>query len=102
MLHLRPLTLVAPLLLLGGVALANPAAAPNGMLLAQSCLGCHGAAGQGEGAVPGIAGLPAPDLVAQMAAFRANERPATIMGRITRGYTVAEIEAVAAYLAQRR
>lgn len=99
--HLRPLTLIVPLLL-AGPALANSDAAANGMLLAQACLGCHGAEAQGQDGVPGIAGRPAPELVAQMAAFRADERPATIMGRITRGYSQAEIEAVAAYLAQSR
>lgn len=34
-----------------------------------------------------------------MLAFRANERPATIMGRIARGYTDAEIAALAAQFA---
>jgi cytochrome c553 len=50
--------------------------------------------------VPGLAGRPQAELVAQMAAFRANERPGTIMGRIARGYTEAETLAVAAYFAQ--
>jgi sulfide dehydrogenase cytochrome subunit len=34
-----------------------------------------------------------------MRAFAANERPGTIMGRIARGYTEAEIAALAAHFA---
>ncbi len=98
---LRRLSFIAPLLL-AGPALANPGPATNGGLLAQACLGCHGPAAQGQGSVPGIAGRPAPEMVAQMAAFRSGERPGTIMGRIARGYTQQEIEAVAAHLAQSR
>jgi len=93
---LGPLTLVVPLFL------ASPAMAADGALLAQACLGCHGPAAQGQGTVPGIAGRPAAELIAQMAAFRANERPATIMGRIARGYSTTEVEAVSAYLGQSR
>jgi sulfide dehydrogenase cytochrome subunit len=37
-----------------------------------------------------------------MAAFRANERPASIMGRVARGYTEAEIAAIAEHFAQAR
>jgi sulfide dehydrogenase cytochrome subunit len=83
--------LVAP-----GLALAQ---AP---LAAEGCYGCHGPAGAGMGAVPGIAGRDAAELTALMAAFRANERPATIMGRIARGYTEAEIAAIAGHFAQLR
>lgn len=95
----RRLTLALPLLW-AGPALAQPAS--NGPLLAQACLGCHGPEAAGQYGVPAIAGRPAPELAAQMTAFRANERPGTIMGRIARGYTPEEIAAVAAYLAQAR
>ena len=89
--------------LLGGVLLAWAASAPalaQAPLAAQGCLGCHGPNGAGIGSVPGLAGRDQAELVAQMRAFRANERPATIMGRIARGYTEAEIAASAAYFAQ--
>jgi sulfide dehydrogenase cytochrome subunit len=84
-----------------GLALAlMPAAAmAQAPLAAQGCLGCHGAGGAGSASVPGLAGRPAADLVAAMVAFRANQRPGTIMGRIARGYTDAEIAAVAAHFA---
>jgi sulfide dehydrogenase cytochrome subunit len=93
---MRPLPL-----LLGGVmlAFALPAAA-QAPLAAQGCVGCHGPNGAGMGAVPGLAGRDRAELIAQMNALRANERPATIMGRIARGYTEAEIIASADYFAR--
>ena len=93
---MRPLK---PAALLGALLVSMPAIAADGALLAQACLGCHG---PGAEATPGIAGRPAALLVSQMNAFRSNERPATIMGRIARGYSDAEIAAVTAYLAQSR
>ena len=82
------------------LALAVPtAAAAQAPLAAQGCLGCHGANGAGAAAIPGLAGRTAAELSAAMRAFRANERPGTIMGRIARGYTDAEIAALAAHFA---
>ena len=92
---LKLLTLAAPLLL----ALPVQAQAP---LAAQGCLGCHGPNGAGQAPVPALTGRPAAETEALMKAFRANERPATIMGRIARGYTDAEIAAVAAHFAAQR
>ncbi len=86
-------------ILLSSLFLAMPAWA-QAPLAAQGCIGCHGPNGAGIGSVPGIAGRDRAELVAQMNAFRANERPATIMGRIARGYTEAEIIATAEYFAR--
>ncbi len=68
-------------------------------LAGQGCLGCHGSAGQGQGPVAALAGRDRGEIIAAMRAFAANERPATIMNRIARGYTDAEIEAIAAWFA---
>ena len=68
-------------------------------LAAQACLGCHGLGAAGAAPIPGIAGRPAADLAAALVAFRVNERPGTIMGRIMRGYTEAEIAALATHFA---
>ena len=95
---MRPiLTLLSSLALVGAFALPAQAQAP---LAAQGCVGCHGPNGAGMGGVPGLAGRDQAELVAQMNAFRANERPATIMGRITRGYSEAEIASSAEYFSQ--
>lgn len=83
-----------------GSLLTLPALAQPVPMSAQGCLGCHGPGGQGVGSIPGIAGRPAEELRAQMAAFRANQLPATIMGRIARGYSEAETAAIAAHFAR--
>ncbi len=71
-------------------------------LAAEGCIGCHGPDGRGvAGGIP-IAGRDRAELIAIMTAFRANERPGTIMGRIARGYTDAEIAAVAEHFARIR
>lgn len=71
-------------------------------LAAEGCYGCHGPGGTGAGGIPALAGRDAAELRALMAAFRANERPATIMGRVARGYTEAEVAAMAEHFAQAR
>jgi cytochrome c553 len=69
----------------------------DGPLLAQACAGCHGQAGAGQGPVPAIAGIGRDDFLALWAEFRAGTRAATIMTRIARGYTEAEVAALAEY-----
>ncbi|UPY37369.1 c-type cytochrome [Sediminicoccus sp. KRV36] len=95
---MRPAPILLSSLLLS--ALFAPVARGQAPLAAQGCVGCHGPNGVGIGSVPGLAGRDRAELIAQMNAFRANERPATIMGRVARGYTEAEIIASAAYFAQ--
>ncbi|MBX9702022.1 MAG: c-type cytochrome [Acetobacteraceae bacterium] len=89
-------TLAAAWLAWGSPALAQGVPAP---LAAQGCIGCHGPNGAGQSPVAPLAGRPAAELVAMLKAFRANEPAGTIMGRISRGYTDAEITAVAAFFA---
>jgi sulfide dehydrogenase cytochrome subunit len=81
------------------LAIAAPAAA-QAPLAAEGCLGCHGPGGTGSGGIPALAGRGAEDLRIMLIAFRANERPGTIMGRVARGYTDAEIAAVAEHFSR--
>ena len=97
---LRPLLHRA--LLAGLLATPLAPAVAQAPLSAEGCYGCHGPGGTGAGGIPAIAGRDAAELRAQMLAFRANERPGTIMGRIARGYTDAEIAALAEHFAQIR
>ncbi len=87
--------LPALLLTLALSSVAPVVAAEPAPLAAEACLGCHGPDGRGgAGAIP-IAGRDKAEIAAILLAFRANERPGTIMGRVARGYTDAEIAAVA-------
>jgi sulfide dehydrogenase cytochrome subunit len=77
---------------------ANPAAS-QAPLVAQGCLGCHGAAGEGAGAIAALSGRPEAELLAALRGFRDGKRPGTIMGRIASGYSDAELRATAAWFA---
>jgi sulfide dehydrogenase cytochrome subunit len=65
--------------------------------LADGCTSCHGLVGEGGSAIPPIAGKAREDFIAQMTAFRDQSAPATIMNRLARGYSDAEIAALADY-----
>ena len=94
---LRHLALAAALLLPGALS-----AADRGTMLAGACQGCHGVTGAGSEGIPMIAGhYGAAELESMLKAFRANERPATVMNRIARGYSDEEIAALAAHYARR-
>ena len=81
--------------------LAGPLwAAPTAQMLANTCAGCHGTAGESVGpASPNLAGMSESYFIDSMTAFKEGERPATIMDRIARGYSEAQIEAMAGYFA---
>ena len=54
----------------------------------------------GSGSVPKIAGFSRDLFIAQWAAFRNKERPATMMDRIAKGYTDAEVAQLADYFSK--
>jgi sulfide dehydrogenase cytochrome subunit len=71
----------------------------RGAALAYTCVTCHGLAGHSQGAIPSLAALSAADIMTALQAFRAETRPSTVMHRIARGLTEADITAVATYFA---
>ncbi|MEY4844911.1 MAG: hypothetical protein RL312_1192 [Pseudomonadota bacterium] len=86
---------------LPGLAQAQ-APSPAAAIAAEACFGCHGPGGQGATGGAAIAGRDKAELAATLIAFRSNERPGTIMGRIARGYSDAEIAAIADFIARQR
>lgn len=79
------------------VALAAPAHAQNAspQLLTVSCSGCHGPAGHSPGAMPSLYGRTSDSIATALRDFRDGKRPSTVMVRFAKGYTDAEIDAVA-------
>ena len=75
------------------------AASPESPVGAASCSGCHPAKPGVESAVPRLTGRNPEGIVAQMRAFRSGQRAATVMDRIAKGYSDAEVEAIAAWYA---
>jgi len=79
-------------------ALAGSPEPPPG---ASSCSGCH-TARRADTAVPPLFGRPAADIIAQMQAFKSAQKPATVMDRIAKGFTDAEIQDLANWYAQQK
>lgn len=111
--NIKPSTLLAASLLASSLlgfaspALAQADAGKEALYvksLAATCANCHGTNGKAvEGSqVVSIAGLDRAYIVAQMKAFKAGTRPATIMHQLSKGYSDAQIETLATYFAAQK
>ena len=76
----------------------------NGRNLAAGSAICHGTGGRPAPNAPlvPLAGLPQDHIATQMRAFRDGKRPATVMHQIAKGYTDAQIDAMAAWFAAQK
>lgn len=82
----------------------TPSQALHTRSLAATCANCHGTDGRaapGESMVT-LAGRPAAETIEQLTLFRDGKRPATVMHQIAKGYSDAQIAAIAAYFAAQR
>lgn len=77
----------------GAVSLAPPGVA--------ACANCHPQSG-GDAVLKPLAGRDAAEIIVAMTAFRDGARPATVMGRIVKGFSDDEITAIAAWYAAQR
>jgi len=86
------------------MAASSVHAQDNGRNLAAGCAICHGTQGKPAPGAPVIplAGLPREHIASQMRAFRDGQRPATVMHQIAKGYTDAQIDAMAAWFAAQK
>ncbi len=94
-------------LAVAGAPLAGFAQTPDALYvrsLAATCANCHGTQGKAVdgSAVPTLAGMPRDQMVASLKAFKSGARPATIMHQLSKGYTDAQIEQIAAYFAAQK
>jgi cytochrome c553 len=67
--------------------------------LAATCTGCHGTNGVSAGGMPSLAGVDKQRIITLMKEFRDGQRPATVMHQHAKGYTDAQIEAIAGWFA---
>ena len=87
---------------------APPAFAPANLsdegvrAMAMNCAPCHGTNGRAaEGSpLPRLAGRHADAIVEEMRSFRDGKRESTLMHQIAKGYSDAEISAIAAWFAR--
>ena len=70
--------------------------------LAATCSGCHGGDSRAREGIRALAGMPSDEIARAMRAYRAGERPGTLMPQLAKGYTDAEIDAIAAWYAAAR
>ena len=67
----------------------------NSAALGNPCAGCHGTDGHSKGAMPTIAGKSADFIAKSLKDFRDGKKQSTVMQRIAKGYSDAQIEALA-------
>lgn len=70
-------------------------------VLAGPCTSCHGANGEGSGAIPTLHGRPAFALLEQLKAFRSDQVPSTVMNRLAKGYSDEQLALLAAYFGEK-
>jgi cytochrome subunit of sulfide dehydrogenase len=90
---------LASLIGAGSVITAHADAPSAAVTLSDACSGCHGVAGRSTGAIPSLAGIERSRFLTMMKAYRDNSLENTIMSRIARSYSDAEIEAMADFFA---
>jgi cytochrome c553 len=84
---------------------AKPAEAPKPITpemarnLANNCFTCHGPDGRSPGTIPSINTMNADTIASRLKNFKTGTEPSTVMGRQAKGYSDAEIDAVAKYIA---
>jgi sulfide dehydrogenase cytochrome subunit len=84
-------------------AFAAPNLSEKGVFsMAANCSACHGTLGKAApgATVPGLAGRARDDIVLAMTQFKEGKRPATLMHQIAKGYSDAEIAALADYFSK--
>lgn len=91
---------VAALLLTG--MFAPTAFAQDARGLAAGCSGCHGTDGAATADPPPLAGRSRDELARLLRDFKSGARPGTLMPQLAKGYTDAEIDALAAWFAAQR
>ncbi len=89
------------LVLLAAAGVFPAAAADEPPPGATMCSGCHAPTDKAT-VVPPLLGRDAGDLVTAMNAFRSGERKGTVMDRIAKGFSPAETQAIAQWLAAQK
>ena len=79
------------------------AAPPTAAMLSNACAGCHGTNGGSAGpTMPSLASQSKEAIEAAMKKFKSGERPSSIMGRLAKGYSDAEITAMAEFFSKQK
>lgn len=97
---MRPALAAVSAMALSSAALAAP---PSAAMLANACAGCHGTLGGSAGlSMPSLASQSKTAIVEAMKKFRSGERPSTVMGRLAKGYSDTEIDAIGDFFSKQK
>ena len=75
----------------------SPAAVRN---MISNCYSCHGTDGRSPGSIPSLTGKNAEQALLMLKEFKSGQLSATVMTRHAKGYSDAELEALANYIAK--
>lgn len=79
------------------------AAPPSPAMLSNACAGCHGTNGASAGpSMPSLNGQSKISIVESMKGFKSGERPSTVMGRLAKGYSDADFEAMGDFFSKQK
>ena len=73
----------------------SPAAVVN---MINNCYSCHGTDGRSPGSIPSLTGKNAEQALLMLKEFKSGRLSSTVMTRHAKGYTDAELEALANYI----
>ena len=82
------------------INIAHAGVIDRATMLSNTCAGCHGPNGISNGETPSIAGLSKEFISISMRDFASGKRPSTVMQRIAKGYSDADIKALADYFSK--
>lgn len=85
----------APAVVVSPAPPPSPAAVRN---MISNCYSCHGTDGRSPGAIPSLAGMNAQQAALVLKELKSGTRPSTVMTRHAKGYSDAELEALANYI----
>jgi sulfide dehydrogenase cytochrome subunit len=92
--------LAASILAMSGNIFAAP---PSPEMLANACAGCHGTNGASAGpSMPSLGGQSKIAIVESMKGFKSGDRPATVMGRLAKGYSDADFEVMGDFFSKQK
>ncbi len=96
----RRWALATGVLAVSAIAQAAPA---TPAMLSNACAGCHGTNGGSAGpSMPSLAGQSKEAIVDAMKKFKSGTRPATVMGRLAKGYSDAEFDAMGDFFSKQK
>jgi len=79
-------------------AKAAPVALGAAANMANNCFTCHGPDGRSPGSIPSLHNQTSAVIATTLKAFKSGTRPSTVMARHAKGYSDAEIDALANYI----